>query len=154
MEKCNVLIITGKLEILLQDDETLVAEVKNLQKYISEDDFVHFSIAFGRFSELLKGSAYNVDNYVLSLLDYISNFESSFQSEIEELNSEKQLSTYIGSLGLSTRTFNALYHANIRTIGDLVSMTSLELYRMSNIGKKSYMEIIKTLKNLGYTLNE
>ena len=58
----------------------------------------------------------------------------------------------IEELNLSIRTFNCLKRSNINTIDDLVNMTHEDMYKIRNLGKRSYDEIISKLAEFGITL--
>ncbi len=62
------------------------------------------------------------------------------------------LKTRIESLELSTRTFNALSEASIRTIGGLVKKTGDDLLALDGIGAKGIEEISDALAGLGVSL--
>ena len=90
----------------------------------------------------------------------------SFVDEIEEANSEsenegneeeeedtqEQYKTRVESLGLSTRTENALINANIRTVGGIVAKSELELLEYEGVGAKALEEIHEALDKLGLSL--
>ena len=59
----------------------------------------------------------------------------------------------IKELDLSTRTYNCLFAAKIRTISDLTTDWSEEtLFRLRNLGKKGIKEIKESLLKFGYSL--
>lgn len=64
------------------------------------------------------------------------------------------LKTRIDTLGLSTRTENALVNANIRTVGGLVRKKKSDLLAMEGLGKKSLDELEELLSANGITLKE
>ena len=47
----------------------------------------------------------------------------------------------ISELGLSCRSFNCLWRAGVRTIGDCLARSEAELKKIRNLGAKSYDEI-------------
>lgn len=53
---------------------------------------------------------------------------------------------------LSVRCYNALKHAGINTLGDLTKLTSRQLKRVRNLGKKCYDEVINLLERYGLKL--
>jgi DNA-directed RNA polymerase subunit alpha len=78
---------------------------------------------------------------------------------IEEAESEKQsdpefLKTRLESLGLSTRTENALINAGIRTVGGLVRKTRSQLLELEGLGEKALDEITAALADNEVTLKE
>jgi len=74
----------------------------------------------------------------------------------EETEEEKQLKDKmkipISELELSVRSSNCLREARIKTIGDLVKKTELEMLKYRNFGKKSLAEINKILIGMGLSL--
>ena len=74
----------------------------------------------------------------------------------EETEAERQLKEKlkmpISELELSVRSSNCLREARIKTIGDLVRKTELEMLKYRNFGKKSLAEINKILVEMGLAL--
>lgn len=68
------------------------------------------------------------------------------EDEADEV--QEQFKTRVESLGLSTRTENALINANIRTVGGIVSKTELELLEYEGVGAKAIEEIHEALDKL------
>jgi DNA-directed RNA polymerase subunit alpha len=60
----------------------------------------------------------------------------------------------VESLGLSTRTANALAAANIRTVGGLARKKEEDLLALEGLGEKGIQEIKRALGNLGIVLKE
>ena len=73
------------------------------------------------------------------------------ETEEERLVKEK-LKTPISELELSVRSSNCLKDAKIKTIGDLVGRSELEMLKFRNFGKKSLAEINKILVEMGLSL--
>lgn len=76
--------------------------------------------------------------------------EEIVQEVIEEEEGEHDaelLKTRIESLGLPTRTENALITANIRTLGGLVRKSETDLLDVEGIGKKGVDEIVEALES-------
>ncbi|BAF35166.1 RNA polymerase alpha subunit [Candidatus Carsonella ruddii PV] len=59
----------------------------------------------------------------------------------------------INNLKLSIRSLNCLKNNNIFLIGDLIKISKNNLINIPNLGKKSYNEILNSLKNFGLNLN-
>lgn len=82
--------------------------------------------------------------------------ENAADSEGEEAESEEEeteyMKTRIESLGLSTRTINALADANIRTVGGLARKKEEDLLELAGLGSKGVQEIKRALGNFGVTL--
>ena len=76
--------------------------------------------------------------------------------EEEESKEEKELveklTMPITELELSVRSSNCLREAKIKTIGDLVQKTEMEMLKSRNFGKKSLSEISKILVDMGLQL--
>ena len=77
-------------------------------------------------------------------------------TEKEESKEEKELvdklNMPITELELSVRSSNCLREAKIKTIGDLVKKTEMEMLKYRNFGKKSLSEINKILADMGLHL--
>ena len=59
----------------------------------------------------------------------------------------------INELNLSSRTVNALFAGNIKTVQELSEITVQELRKFKNLGNKSIIEIENELSKLGLSLN-
>lgn len=70
----------------------------------------------------------------------------------EERKLKEKLKISISELELSVRSSNCLREARIKTIGDLVKKTELEMLKYRNFGKKSLAEINKILTDMGLGL--
>lgn len=66
----------------------------------------------------------------------------------------KILETGIEELELSVRSFNCLKRASINTVEDLTKMTEADMWRIRNLGKKSFDEITRILYNLGLSYSD
>lgn len=64
----------------------------------------------------------------------------------------EKLKVPISELELSVRSSNCLREAKIKTIGDLVKKTEMEMLKYRNFGKKSLAEINKILSGMGISL--
>jgi len=76
--------------------------------------------------------------------------------EVEETAEQKEMldkvSMPITELELSVRSSNCLREAKIKTIGDLVNKSEMEMLKYRNFGKKSLTEINKILGEMGMHL--
>lgn len=73
----------------------------------------------------------------------------------EKIDIEKINNVNINTLGLCTRTYNSLVKANIKTIGQLLSMREQDLLNKRNISVVTTKEIKEALNNKGlHLLNE
>lgn len=73
--------------------------------------------------------------------------ESEAQAELHN-----NLARSVNELELSVRAANCLKNANIKTIGDLVYRTEMEMLKTKNFGKKSLNEIKDVLAEMGLGL--
>ena len=62
------------------------------------------------------------------------------------------MKTRIDTLNFSTRTFNALSEANIRTVGGLARKREEDLLEIEGIGEKGIQEIKRALGEFGINL--
>lgn len=70
----------------------------------------------------------------------------------EERQLKEKLNIPISELELSVRSSNCLKEAKIKTIGDLVRRSELEMLKYRNFGKKSLAEINKVILEMGLNL--
>lgn len=70
----------------------------------------------------------------------------------EDKKMREKLKTPISELELSVRSSNCLREARIKTIGDLVKKTEMDMLKYRNFGKKSLAEINKILGGMGLGL--
>ncbi|MDD5681462.1 MAG: DNA-directed RNA polymerase subunit alpha C-terminal domain-containing protein, partial [Candidatus Omnitrophica bacterium] len=70
----------------------------------------------------------------------------------EERDLLEKLKIPVTELELSVRSANCLKEAKIKTIGDLVKKSEMEMLKYRNFGKKSLSEIGKILTDMGLTL--
>lgn len=73
--------------------------------------------------------------------------EKAESMEDKELGEKLQIP--VTDLELSVRSSNCLKEAKIKTIGDLVKKTEMEMLKYRNFGKKSLSEIQKILQDMG-----
>ncbi len=78
------------------------------------------------------------------------------EEEIEETEEDQELYEKlrqpISELELSVRSNNCLEEARIKTLGDLVQKTEMEMLKYRNFGKKSLAEINSILQSMGLSL--
>lgn len=100
-------------------------------------------------------------NILQKHVDVLVNFDALpevYQEPVvaEEDTEKKKLEDYlnmpISELELSVRSANCLKEGKIRTIGDLVKRTEMEMLKYRNFGKKSLNEINKVLGDMGLSL--
>lgn len=91
-------------------------------------------------------------------LDIFVGFGKLPEEEEEPMETEEmkqlrdKLKLPISELELSVRSSNCLREAKIKTIGDLVRRSELEMLKYRNFGKKSLAEINKILVDMGLSL--
>jgi len=79
-----------------------------------------------------------------------SSIKAVDEEEINEaIEKTKLLSKSIDEMELSVRSHNCLQAAGIRSIGELVSKEENEMLRFKNFGRKSLMELIEKLSDMG-----
>lgn len=80
--------------------------------------------------------------------------EAGSEMRPEESGAEvsRNLQRSVNELELSVRAANCLKNANIKTIGDLVQKSEMEMLRTKNFGKKSLNEIKEILAEMGLSL--
>ena len=86
---------------------------------------------------------------VLLIVIALPGFSSGAKEEKEQT---EKFNMPITELELSVRSSNCLREAKIKTIGDLVKKTEMEMLKYRNFGKKSLSEINVILVNMGLTL--
>ena len=64
----------------------------------------------------------------------------------------ERLTKSVDEMELSVRSYNCLKNANIRTIGELVQKTEVEMLKTKNFGRKSLNEIKEILASMGLSL--
>jgi len=91
-------------------------------------------------------------------LDIFVNFGKLPEEEEEEMQTEEErelyerLRTPVSELELSVRSANCLKEARIKTIGDLVKKSEMEMLKYRNFGRKSLSEINKLLSDMTLSL--
>jgi DNA-directed RNA polymerase subunit alpha len=85
------------------------------------------------------------------------NFEESTEEEMDiqvgdEARMLEMLNRSVDELELSVRSYNCLKNANIKTIGDLVTKSEVEMLKTKNFGRKSLNEIKDILTEMNLTL--
>jgi hypothetical protein len=140
MNKYEALICTGKLEILLQDQEQMLKEIHQLQSYIVGNDYVNAGISRGKLDELCSHSGLSKE--VFQNLKNLSNFVNTEKEMIPNTKlEEKVLNTEIMDLNLSVRTYNYLMRAGVRTVGDYLNLDPNEKQKIAGKNKKIIPEV-------------
>lgn len=147
MNKTDVLIAVGTLEVRFEREERLQNELSLLQKCIVKDDYLQAAIYFGRLKELIKLFNINIDDSINEIYKYISKVE-------KKLAQEKIQNMPIVDFNFSVRTFNCLVRSRVSTGKELAKMSITELRKLRNMSSASIEEIVTTLKEYGIELKE
>jgi len=104
--------------------------------------------------EALKDSARLLIKHFVLFSDKDMEFAEDTSGEIEAVDEEllhmrKLLKTSLTDLDLSVRAYNCLKAAEIRTLGDLVSIEISDMMKFRNFGKKSLTELEELVENKG-----
>lgn len=96
--------------------------------------------------DALKGSAQLLIKHFYLFSDKDMEFAEDNSDEIEVVDEEllhmrKLLKTSLNDLDLSVRAYNCLKAADIKTLGDLVSIEISDMMKFRNFGKKSLTEL-------------
>ncbi len=94
----------------------------------------------------LKGAANILIKHFMLFSDQNMILESQEQGEPEQVDEEllhmrKLLKTSLNDLDLSVRAYNCLKAADVRTLGDLVTLEISDMMKFRNFGKKSLAEL-------------
>lgn len=137
MTKFEALIITGKLEVYVTGEKELFDEVKSMQKYLINDDFVNLAISCNRLAEHLA-------EHSASIKEKVGEYQEDFINYVETQVID------IRDLGLSVRAHNCLKRACIDTVGDILNLNGDKLCRVRNLGRKSTYEVIDMMEQHGF----
>jgi DNA-directed RNA polymerase subunit alpha len=93
-------------------------------------------------------------------LDVFVNYDESYvefesepsQEDRDKAELDKVLTMSIDEIELSVRASNCIQKANIKTIGDLIQKSEVDMLKYKNFGKKSLNEIKKILTDMGLSL--
>jgi DNA-directed RNA polymerase subunit alpha len=96
--------------------------------------------------EALKGAAHILIQHFMLFSDQNMILETGDSSEPEAVDEEmlhmrKLLKTQLHDMDLSVRAYNCLKAADVRTLGDLVSLEISDMMKFRNFGKKSLAEL-------------
>lgn len=147
--KFEAMIITGRLEIQLQEQKKALEEIRDLQRCIANDNFRDSAIILGRLLEL----ASEVNQNAIENINILSEFCMKEEEMLNESNPAFNIK--IKDMGFSSRAFNCLDRAGIKTVASIVALAKegrLEYVR--NLGVRAYSEIAEKLKEYGIKLEE
>jgi len=104
--------------------------------------------------EALKDSARLLIKHFVLFSDKDMEFAEDTSGEIEAVDEEllhmrKLLKTSLTDLDLSVRAYNCLKAAEIKTLGDLVSIEISDMMKFRNFGKKSLTELEELVEGKG-----
>ncbi|MEQ9467670.1 MAG: DNA-directed RNA polymerase subunit alpha [Ekhidna sp.] len=104
----------------------------------------------------LKGAANILIQHFMLFSDQNMILETQETGEPEQVDEEllhmrKLLKTNLNDLDLSVRAYNCLKAADVRTLGDLVSLEISDMMKFRNFGKKSLAELEQLVSDKGLT---
>lgn len=104
----------------------------------------------------LKGAANILIQHFMLFSDQNMILETQEAGEPEQVDEEllhmrKMLKTNLNDLDLSVRAYNCLKAADVRTLGDLVSLEISDMMKFRNFGKKSLAELEQLVQDKGLT---
>ena len=104
----------------------------------------------------LKGAAHILIQHFMLFSDQNMILETQEAGEPEQVDEEllhmrKLLKTNLNDLDLSVRAYNCLKAADVRTLGDLVSLEISDMMKFRNFGKKSLAELEQLVADKGLT---
>ena len=108
----------------------------------------------------LKGAANILIQHFMLFSDQTMILETPESKEVEAVDEEmlhmrKLLKTSLSDLDLSVRAYNCLKAADVRSLGDLVSLEISDMMKFRNFGKKSLAELEQLVaeKNLTFGMD-
>lgn len=124
-------------------------DYEQLQLDIQTDGSVHPEDA-------LKGAANILINHFMLFSDQNMILETPQQGEPDTVDEEllhmrKLLKTPLNDLDLSVRAYNCLKAADVRTLGDLVTLEISDMMKFRNFGKKSLAELEQLVQDKNLT---
>ncbi len=104
----------------------------------------------------LKGAAKILIQHFMLFSDQNMILETQEKGEPEQVDEEllhmrKLLKSSLNDLDLSVRAYNCLKAADVRTLGDLVSLEISDMMKFRNFGKKSLAELEQLVADKGLT---
>lgn len=144
MNKYEALIITGKLQVRLQDYEQAQEEIKKLQKFISDNNNMETAISLGRLSELVAKFSGKVEEEIHMLTQYVGTSLGETKSmQLGDMPIEGKL---------SGRAVNCLWRGGVFTFEDIPKRfdKSEKLRTLRGLGEKTYNEILDKMQELGF----
>lgn len=171
MNMYEALIICGRLEIIFNDHEDLLDEVKILERRIIDGDSFYGLITLGRMGELLIGTNLEVEENLKKLEEFFLNEVSTAKLDFSDIDFSDLNSSNINhadmefrnkpieELKLSTRAYKCLSIAGIHKAGDIIDILHDDLkkgiingQKIHGLGRKTCEEIEDLLAEYGYLL--
>ena len=168
-DKCLVPTIVEDLEVIfdtyLTEQERYILKLYYVRGFTLSKISEMLNLSSGRILQIKNKSIrklnrrYILNNFVYSIdkdikkkreeLEKLKNKIEKYDKKIKErfINNKKEHIPKIDKLNLSVRTYNMLSRKGIDTIEQLLKHTlSSEILRIKNLGKGSYFEILRALK--------
>jgi len=128
-------------------EELQTAEKENMEKMeleVTTDGSISPANAVGYAAQVLR-------DHITPFMQFESGDIKEPEEKVDEevLRVRNQLKRSIDELELSVRAYNCLKSANIETIADLVEKEENEMLKYKNFGKKSLLELVEKLEELG-----
>ncbi len=130
-------------------EKTRVGQMTDLDKLVMDvetDGTISAEAAVKHASEVL------VDHF-LSLTDK-KTVEKKAKIIEEEITDNSAADILLEEINLSPRTTNALLNNELKTIDDILKLTTTELKDLKGFGSKAYNEVIGKVEELGYEMKK
>ncbi|MEG1508832.1 MAG: DNA-directed RNA polymerase subunit alpha [Clostridia bacterium] len=103
--------------------------------------------------EVISLSAKIMNDHIALFIDLVDDMKNKeILVSHDDEKQHKVLEMSIEDLELSVRSYNCLKRASIHTVEDLTKKTEDDMLKVRNLGKKSLDEVIKKIKDLGFSL--
>ena len=142
MNKFEMAVSIGRLEILADGNDNALAEIDVLKTLVVKDqNWLEMAGVLGHLEILLEDNERALAEVakIRELLPTSENLSRNARIEF---------------LDFTIRTYNALYRYGVRTVGNLADMKLTTLYNIRNIGAKSAEEVIRKMREAGYEMKE
>ena len=144
-------IYTPVERVNLKVENTRVGQITDYDK-LTLDVYTNGTLAP---DEAVSLAAKVLSEHLSLFIDLSENANSAeIMVETESDEKEKVLEMNIVELELSVRSYNCLKRAGINTVEELCNLTSDDMMKVRNLGRKSLEEVLAKLKELGLELNQ
>ena len=144
-------IYTPVERVNLKVENTRVGQITDYDK-LTLDVYTNGTLAP---DEAVSLAAKVLSEHLSLFIDLSENAKSAeIMVETESDEKEKVLEMNIDELELSVRSYNCLKRAGINTVEELCILTSDDMMKVRNLGRKSLEEVLAKLKELGLELNQ